>query len=60
MCEEFIDRTNEAYYPDYHDYVENSIDRTLEGPVGSDEKWRPWNIPKFIQRNPDLLAEFVN
>lgn len=59
MCQEFIDRTNESYYPEYHDYVENSIDRTLEGPPGSDEKWRPWSIPKFIQKNSDLLSEFI-
>jgi len=57
-CKEWIEETGETYYPTYHDHVENSIDRTLSGPQGSDGIWKPWSITRFLREHPELIEFF--
>lgn len=55
VCCEFVEQTGASYHPTYYNYVEESIPRTMEGPPGSDEPWKPWSIQTLMQKNPDLL-----
>lgn len=57
-CQSWIEDTGRSY-SEYRGYVDGAIDRTLEGPSGTDGPWRSWSFARFLREHPDLISQFT-
>lgn len=58
FCREFLKDAPGASYHNYREYIEESIDRTLQGPSNKDTPWRSHNLETFIADHPELEPYF--
>lgn len=59
FCKKFVHKTGESYSgTKYEEYVDESINRTVEGPSGANHQWKAWSFNRFLKENPELLRHY--
>lgn len=58
FCRKFVRKTGEMYSgTKYEEYVEESINRTVEGPAGANHQWKAWTFERFQKEHPEIFEQ---
>ena len=58
FCYDFLKRSGKNP-ENYNTLIEYSYMRTIEGPKGSSDRWRPWSLKKFFTRFSSLYPSII-